>query len=485
MAHPDMAAPLALATPRCRSPDHLVRRALRVLTLLAAFLTLLARSQADEVSADGKVHVTYWEKWVGFEADALHRVIDRFNRSQDRIVVTAFSTSSIDRKTIVATAGGDPPDIAGLWIQNIAQYAEAEALTPLDEFLRTDGLSPAQWLARYQPAYARLCTHQGRVYAAISTPNLITFHWNKTLFREAGLDPERPPRTLEELREYHHRLTRRDPKTGEFTRLGFLPEEPGWWPWIFYPWFGGVLFDGENITLGADPRNFAAMRWVADWTRELGVERVQRFKSAFAGQQASSEAAFFSGKVAITIHGVYYNNYIRQYKPGLDYGVGPWPEAAPGVTDFAMVEADMLVIPRGAKNPRAAWEFIKYLNSYNPRARSLDELEGAELLCYLHQKHSPLRDWSPFFTEHHPHPHIAMFRELSASPHAVSAPATGIWREYDRELVALFERVRLLVDTPENSIRYAHERLTKSWQRYRRSLERHGQLGSGDAAPTP
>jgi maltose-binding protein MalE len=304
---------------------------------------------------------------------------------------------------------------------------------------------------------------------------VFAIHWNKTLFREAGLDPERPPRTLAELDQYQLKLTKRDPKTGELLQVGFLPEEPGWWTSVFYPWFGGSLFDGREITLGADPHNLAAMQWVAGITKQLGLDRLRRFKAGF-GQQASSEAAFFTGKVAIVIQGVYYNNYVRQYKPGLELGVGPWPEIVPGVKDFAMVESDMLVIPRGAKHPREAWEFIRYVNTSNPHAQRREDLEGAELLCYLQEKNSPLREWSPFFEQHHPHPQIAMFRELSSSPHAVSVPDMGMWQEYDRELVALFEKVRLLVDTPEEALAYGQRRMSDSWVRYRRSLERHGQM---------
>ncbi len=415
------------------------------LASLVASFVICGFVRADKTEADGKIHVTYWEKWVGFEA--------------------------------VATAGGDPPDIAGLWTQNVTAYADAEALTPFDDFIRRDGFTPDAWLSRYYPVYAHICTHAGHVYAGIATPAVLALHWNKTMFRDAGLDPERPPRTLAELDDYSRRLTKRDPKTNQITQVGFLPQEPGWWPWVFCSWFGGKLFDGKQITLGTDPRNLEAMRWVASYTNQLGLDDLRRFRDGF-GQQASSQAPFFVGKVAMIIQGVWFNNYIRQYKPGLDYGVGPWPEAAPGLKDFAMAEADVLVIPRGAKNPQAAWEFIKYVNSSNAKATRREELEGAELVCFLQAKNSPMREWSPFFAEHHPHPHIAIFRELSASPHATSVPDVGLWNEYDREMMALFEKIRLLDVTPEKGINYAQKRMSASWAGYRRSLERHGQLAT-------
>jgi ABC-type glycerol-3-phosphate transport system substrate-binding protein len=429
------------------------------------------------------VHVTYWEKWVGFEGQAVQAVIERFNHSQDRIVVDYYATSLVDRKTLVATAGGDPPDIAGLNAQNVATLADAEALQPLDSFIRGEGMSTAEWLSRYYPVYARICTHGGHVYAGISTPVVEALYWNKTLFREAGLDPDRPPRTLEEFNDYARRLTKHDPKTGRLTQVGFLPQDPGWWPWIFCNWFGGSLFDGHKVTFSTDPNNVAAYSWFQSFTRDYGLENVKLLSSEF-GPWASPSAPFFTGKIAMVFQGSFYDNYIRQYKPGLDYGFGPWPEAVPGVKDFAMAEADVLTIPRGARHSKEAWEFIKYLNSSNAHARSFDELEGAERLDYLQVKGSPLRVWSPFFAEHNRHPQIAMVRRLSSSPHAACIPDLGIWQEYYREVISAFDRVRLLDATPAEALAYSQARLDVSWARYRRSLERHGQWEAlGETAP--
>lgn len=453
--------------------------------LLLALGSFCGAARADIVQKDGKVHVTYWEKWVSFEGIAMQATIDAFNRTHPGIVVEYYPTSQIDRKTLVATAGGDPPDVAGLWVQNIATFADAEALLPLDPFIRRDGLTNEQWLARYYPIFAQICQYRGHVYAGISTPAVIGFAWNRTLFRAAGLDPDRPPRDLAELADYSKRLTRRD-AAGHLVQAGFIPQEPGWWPWAFARWFGGELFDGQSITCGTDPHVLEMFRWVASYSREYGAAELQTFTSGFAGQMLSAQSAFMNSKVAMVCTGVWMDNYMRQYKPGLDWRVGAWPEAAPGIKDFCMAEADVLVIPRGARNPDAAWEFIKYCNSNNPKAQSREELEGSELACFLQAKTSPLRVWSPYFEQHHPNRFAGIFRKLSASPHAVCVPQMGIWQEYHREFTAAFQQVRILGQTPEEAARYCQERMSRSWERYLRSLQRHGQGAPTDrpaAAP--
>jgi multiple sugar transport system substrate-binding protein len=421
--------------------------------------------------SDGKVHITYWEKWSGFEAEAMRRTVEQFNRSQDKIVVEFLSLSSVDRKTLIATAGGDPPDVVGLWAYNVYSFADRGALQPLDDFIRAEGSTPEQWLDRYEPVYADVCTYRGRVWAGLSTPSMTALHWNKTMFCTAGLDPERPPRTLAELDVFTEKLTKRDPNTGEIVQLGFLPQEPNWFAWAYPLWFGGQLLDNDRIAIGTDPRNLQCYQWVESYTRKYGLDQVRAFSSGF-GNFASPQNAFLSGKVAMEFQGVWMNNFIRQFVPGMEYGVAAWPAAAPGLDNFTVADTDLLAIPRGAKHPREAWEFIKFIGSANLNAQREDELSGVELVCYLQGKNSPLRRWSPFFERHHPHPYIGVFRQLARSPHAVHLPKMGIWQEYRRETDTMFDAVRLLAESPEQALAFCQRRVSESWSWHRKSLGR-------------
>jgi ABC-type glycerol-3-phosphate transport system substrate-binding protein len=450
-----------------RSTTLLRRLGTVVLALAAAVLPGCAPH-----ARDGRVHIVYWEKWTGSEADAMQQVVDAFNRSQDRIFVEFLSVSGIERKTILAAAGGDPPDIAGIGVAQLASWADLNALTPIDELMQAGGADPSVFMARYEDLYADMCRYKGHVFGLPATPAMIAMHWNKTAFREAGLDPERPPRTVEELREFSRKLTKRDPRTGALTQVGFLPQDPGWWPWSFPRWFGGELIsEDDRITVALDPINTAAFEWVRGFTEDYGLEELKVFASGF-GQFGSPQYPFFQGKIAIVLQGVWFNNYINQYAPGLDYGVAPWPVVHPGEAPYSIGEADMLVIPSGARHPQEAWEFIRYISTPNTGARTREELQGLELLCYLQQKNSPLRVWSPYFTEKHPHPFIDVFRELARSPRADFTPKMGIWQEYGREMNIAFDRVRLLQQTPAEALAYVQARIGASWAEHSRSLER-------------
>jgi multiple sugar transport system substrate-binding protein len=447
----------------------------------APLTLLLFVISACRPAPNGKVHITYWEKWTGAEGEAIQAVVDSFNRSQDRIEVECLSVSGADRKTLVATAGGDPPDLAGLYTFNIAPFADNAALTPLDDFIRADGYDVSSYLDRYDPVFAKMCQYRATVWALPSAPVTVALYWNKGLFREAGLDPDRPPRTIAELDAFAQKLTRRDAKTGALVQLGFLPQEPAWWDWAYPLWFGGRLWDGEHITAN-QPENVEALTWVESYTRTNGLDNLQRFTAGF-GKFSSPQSSFFSGKIAMALQGVFFAHFIRQYAPGLEYGVAAWPETPHGPENFTIADADVLVIPRGSKHPKEAWEFIRFLSSNNPSAASQAELTGIEQLCYAQEKASPLRAWSPYFEQHHPNPHIDLFRTLGRSPHAVAFPQLGIWEEYRRELTSAFDDVRLLRKPPARALQNCQARIEASWEHHLALLNRRLPAGSGSRAP--
>ena len=110
----------------------------------------LAGCGRSEAPGDGqRLVIRYWEKWTGFEAEAMHRIVNDFNSSQDRIWVEMSSVSQIDRKFMLATAGGVPPDIAGIWAVSLPVYAENNALTPLDKLAAKAGVRRGDYIDAY------------------------------------------------------------------------------------------------------------------------------------------------------------------------------------------------------------------------------------------------------------------------------------------------------------------------------------------------
>ncbi len=164
-----------------------------------------------ERSHDVVIH--YWEKWLGTEEQAMQQIVDDFNGSVGRekhIYVELMSMSDIDQKTLVATAGGVPPDVAGLWDPMVVQLGSLGALEPLEDLAKAHGITAAD----YKPVYWEGSNFAGHLYALPSTPGAVALFYNTRIFHEnaaklraAGLDPDRPPQTIDELDRYSDVLT--------------------------------------------------------------------------------------------------------------------------------------------------------------------------------------------------------------------------------------------------------------------------------------
>jgi len=391
-----------------------------------------ARDAAFADTWDQRLHLSYWEKWGSFEREACQAMVDAFNRSQDEIFVHYINTSQVDRKSMLAIMGHDPPDIVGLWANNVPSFAAANALLDLEELMASTGLEKE----RYITNYLKLGTYSDRIYALPTTPSSVGLYYNKEHFREAadalraaGLNPDRAPRDTEELDRYADVLNIFD-ENGRPTRMGFLPTEPGWfnWTWGFY--FGGQIFDEErDIVTADDPKNVEALLWTKRYAEKYGREKLLQFRSGF-GNFDSPQNAFIDGHVSMEVQGVWFSNFIRRHNPHMEFGVAPAP-AAPGMpVPVSLVDCDVIAIPRGCRHVEAAWRFIDF-----------SQREGLAILCRLQGKHMPIKNPPPNFHVGHPNLEVDLFEQYAASPYTFIQPRVRIWNEYRHELEKAFEHV--------------------------------------------
>jgi ABC-type glycerol-3-phosphate transport system substrate-binding protein len=434
-----------------------------VVCLLAAVASAFALEAIDAPApSDGRVHVLYWEKWTGFEFTGIKAIVDDFNASQNRIHVDLLSEGHIDDKTMFAVSAGVPPDVAGLYSYNVPQYADERSVIPLDDFCKANGIRESDYI----PSYWHLMSYGGHVWALPTTPATTALHYNRSMLAAAGLDPNRPPRTIEELDAMCTKLEH--VSAGHATQVGFLPSEPGWWNWSWVYFFGGNLWDGTSRMTTDSPENIAAMTWVQSFSKRMGPDAVTKFKSGL-GQFDSPENGFMTGQVAMEMQGVWMHNFKQKFAPDLDAGAVafPYPASRPDLANSTVVDCDILVIPRGAKHPKEAFEFIKYVQ----------QQKVMEKLCLSHEKNSPLANISDHFWAVHKNPWIRLFDSLARSKNAILPPRVGLWPEIQSDFAAEFDEVVIAHKTPEQALRDLGVRDQPRLDEYLARERRREQLG--------
>ena len=379
-----------------------------------------------QVSAHGdRVVLNYWEKWTGTEAQAMQRVVDAFNESQDRIHVNALTMSSIDEKAMLAIAGGAPPDVLGLWSFNLPFYAQAQAILPLE--------LPGITADTYAPAVRPLVFDGDRQLAGVNTCSSVALYVNLAHLEEAGMDLEGggPPRTLEQFDAMIEPLTVYD-QQGNVQRAGFLHMDPGWWHWCWPGYFGGQLYDVETDTATLDsPENIAAFTWFQQGQRRYGLDQLRRFQSA-PTDNPSPYRNFLTGRLAMTIQGPWLARVIAEGAPDLKWVAWPLPGPA-GEPDAPVgpIECDILVVPKGAPHPEEAMEFIAFTQRQ----------DMVELVSSLHAKPSPLMEVSDAFYRSHPNTSIAAHEAILHSANGYGMPRLATWPEFVSSLNAGVDRI--------------------------------------------
>lgn len=416
---------------------------------------------SDRTEPPGRVHVVYWEKWSGFEFAGIKEIVDDYNRSQDRIWVDLQQVGDVEHKTMFAISAGIPPDLAGLYSPNVPQYADERAVLPLDDLCRRAGIEASDYI----PAYWQLMTYGGHIWALPTTPASTALHYNTDMLRDAGFDPAMPPKTIEQMDAMTDKIS--VVRNGHIEKIGFLPGEPGWWNWSWGYFFGGKLWDGVSRITTDTPENVRAFEWIQSFSKRFGADAITSYHS---GQQFNSPTnGFMAGTIAMEMQGVWMHNFLVKFGPQIHANAAPfpYPEDRPDLANTTVVDSDVLVIPRGARHVKEAFEFVRYVQRQ----------DVMEKLCLLHQKNSPLANVSEHFWKVHGNPWIRVFDSLARSRNAVLPPRVGIWPEFQLELSAAFDSIVVEAKTPRQALADVRTRLQPRLDEYQARLRRRRELG--------
>ncbi|GEM_PF-276616 len=326
----------------------------------AMLMTLLAgcdRSDSRDIH-----EIECWYPWGGEEAEAMKVMATAFEESHPGWklkLVYAANTLTSSQKLFLAIAGGKPPDVTFVDGQQLAEWAARGALEDITELVTEAGIGESDF---FKPRWDE-STFENRVYALpwCADPNF-AFGWNKKAFREVGLDPERPPRTIKELDEYNDKLTKVDPN-GTVTRIGVIP-----WLWFgnansIFTWgyvFGGDFYDRPNRAVTAnDPRVLASLEWMTSYARKYDVKKVSAFLSSFVGLENNP---FYSGRIAMMPIHISTLRYIDRYAPMLEYGLTWIPSPEDGEQKSSWIGGWSMGIPRDVppERKRAAFEVMRW-----------------------------------------------------------------------------------------------------------------------------
>jgi sn-glycerol 3-phosphate transport system substrate-binding protein len=254
-------------------------------------------------------------------AKTMSRLVEDFERTHPDIKVRPIYTGTYREslaKALTAHRSGHPPDVAVLFAVDIYTLIDAEAIVPFDDLL--EPRERTMWLESFYPAFMANSRAAGKTWGIPFQRSTILLYWNKQMFREAGLDPNRPPRDWGEMARMAHQLTQRDDE-GKVVRWGLQIPSSGFPYWLFQGLVtanGGTLVDTAGTRTSFDsPAAIGALEYWADLAR-------QGSHPHGIVEWGTTPVQFIDGKVAMiwTTSG---NFRDLRSKVGDDLGVGMLP----------------------------------------------------------------------------------------------------------------------------------------------------------------
>lgn len=448
---------------------------------LYAFYPLDARRSP---AGPGAIELQFWHPWTGQYADDLVEVVAEFNRTHPGIHVNPLfmpTGAGENMKFFVSVAGGVPPDVVFVDGAQVASWANMGVLRPLDDFLNQAGITRGDY---FDPSWEQ-CEYNGKIWAlpAAADPNFALV-WNKHHFRQAGLDPERPPRTIEELEEYALRLTRFDAK-GQIERLGFLPTfvPHGSIAVLTWGWAFGAEFYNEKTQEFTcdDPHAVEAMEWVLHMlNRYGGHEKVLNFESGFG---FSAQEPFIQRDLSMSIAYLPYAQDIVRFAPDLEFGLAPMPRKAGVEEGPEWIGGWTMAIPFGRRgHEKEAFELIRWMCADETGTRYMGRT----------MKLLPAYRKSPFFTEDlredgDRSPEIRVMRAFYDILQRAKRvrPVTPVSAYYMTELMRALGETRTGKKPPQQALKDARRKVTEEWHKaMTRTLARHVRAETQPAATT-
>ncbi len=191
-------------------------------------------------------------------------IVADFMKANPDITVKAIYAGNYNDariKALAALKSGEPAQLSVMFSIDIYELIEQDAIIPFDDVVET--AEEKAWLNSFYPALMENGRTAGKTWGIPFQRSTIVMYYNKDAFRAAGLDPDKPPATWDEMVSMGQKLTKPDG-----SQWGVMIPSTGYPYWMFGALAmqnGQVLMNGDgNETYFANPDVVGALQYWKD-----------------------------------------------------------------------------------------------------------------------------------------------------------------------------------------------------------------------------
>ncbi|HEV8675548.1 MAG TPA: extracellular solute-binding protein [Methylomirabilota bacterium] len=301
------------------------------------------------------VEIEYWQYTFAQRVQAIDELIKRFEAANPGIKVKHTHVPYDDFRLKIAAAipAGQGPDVVQLFYGWLHDYLKAKLLQPLPPEL----FDAAEIEREFFPLVRQMRVNN-QYYGLPTAVRSLALFWNRKLVQEAGLDPAKPPQTLDELVDAARKLTKRD-AAGNLLQAGLALDmglqDHHWLREVLIRQMGGQPYsaDGRSVAYNS-PAGVRAVTWYTDLA--------SRHKVGQFGFMTDGITAFRSGKAGLMIDGSF-RLAALDGQAGLEYGVGELPSHEGRRFNFASYWVNGITPKATGAKKEAAAKFLRFITT--------------------------------------------------------------------------------------------------------------------------
>lgn len=305
---------------------------------------------------DQQVTLTYYNynlASAGLGADGTQQLIDEFMALHPNITIDAIGIPSTDilSRTQADFVAGTPPDIAQLVFDSMSFIVDNLGVQPLESIIPPAELE--EHLSGMHPRGIALGQLNGNTYGLAYTFSTPVLFYNADIFREAGLDPDDPPETWEEVEQYALQIVENT------DHMGFFPGVYGQFDWM---WQGVVLSNGGRV-LSED-------RTTLTFAEEPGIEAAQMLhnmhENGAHADISSSDAipAMLGGNLGMYLQtSALQSAILRSAEGNFEVRATQMPRFGDHPSVPTNSGSALFILTQDPVKARAAWEFLRFVTS--------------------------------------------------------------------------------------------------------------------------
>jgi sn-glycerol 3-phosphate transport system substrate-binding protein len=197
-------------------------------------------------------------------------------------------------KALTAVKSGEPPVTSILLSTDMYTLIDEDAIVPFDELVKTP--DDQAWLKSFYPGFMENSQTGGKTWGIPFQRSTVVLYYNKEAFKEAGLDPNKPPASWKEMVDDAQKLSKRD-ASGRVTQWGVQIPSSGFPYWLFQ---GLAIENGVNLMNAAGTETYYDKPEVIE-ALQFWVDLVNKYKVHPEGivEWGTTPKDFFERKVAM------------------------------------------------------------------------------------------------------------------------------------------------------------------------------------------